>query len=73
MSKLHKLHEQAKIARDATEERNKLILQLRRDGYPWASIAEASGLSVNACEKIAKRLNRGVKPTPRQHLKPSFK
>lgn len=69
---LNKLHERAKTAREALEERNQLILELRLDGYTWPVIAEASGLSVNACEKIASRLNGGVTPVPRQRAKVSF-
>lgn len=71
-SKLQQLHIASKTVARETEIRNELILQARLDGWPWATIAEATGLTINGVEKIARRMNGGIKPIPKTQVKPTF-
>lgn len=71
-SELQQLHIASKTVARETEVRNALILQARIDGWPWATIAEATGLTINGVEKIARRVNGGIKPIPKTQVKPKF-
>jgi len=53
---------QAKRAREATERRDSLILQLRAEGVSLRAIAEIAGLSHTAIKKIVVRLETPVAP-----------
>lgn len=65
-SPLDELREAADAAREATETRNRLVVELREDGYSWPRIAEATGLSESGVERIARAVNGGSLPIPRQ-------
>lgn len=67
---LEELREAGNTAAHATQKRNELILQARLDGWPWATIADMTGLTVNGVEKIAERMNNGIRPVPRTRQKP---
>lgn len=69
---LLELHAIAKTIAASIEDRNRLILQARIDGWPWSTIAEATGLTVNGVEKIATKANGGKRPIPKRMQKPSF-
>jgi DNA-directed RNA polymerase specialized sigma24 family protein len=65
-SPLDELREVADALREATDTRNKLIVELRVDGYEWTRIADATGLSLAGVYKIARMKNGGSLPIPRQ-------
>lgn len=69
---LQQLHNASKTVARETEIRNQLILEARLNGWPWAIIAEATGLTINGVEKIARRVNGGNKPIPKNRIKPTF-
>lgn len=52
-------------------ERDQAMLEARRNGYPWKTIADAAGLSVQATMTAARRINGGKSPQPKvSELKP---
>ena len=65
---LDELQEAGNALVRATAARNELIVAARLDGYPWASIADVTGLTVSGVEKVAMRLNGGRRPVPRQRV-----
>ena len=48
----------------AKAKRDKLIVELRRDGHDWESICQAAGISRAAAHAAAKRANGGELPIP---------
>jgi hypothetical protein len=68
-TKLAELKEAGESVARETRRRNRLILQLRLDGYSWPKIAELAQLTVNGVERIAIRENKGKRPVPRQQEK----
>lgn len=66
MENLSELKQSSELAAANTKRRNALIVEARQDGYPWAAIKEAAGLSLMGVQAVAKRENGGVLPKPRQ-------
>jgi len=50
----------------AQHERDLLIVAYRQDGWPWGRIMDELGLTRQAAEAAARRVNAGVTPVPRQ-------
>ena len=48
------------------QRRNELIVAARRDGWPWANIAEAAGVTRQHAQLIARTTNGGVLPKPKE-------
>lgn len=66
MESLADLKAAADTARANEALRNERIVAARVDGWPWAKIAEAAGLTPMGVQNIARRLNGGQLPKPRQ-------
>ena len=57
--------DEAQMAKDKTE-RNKLAIAARKDGYPWARLEAATGMTRQSLREATMRANGGVLPAPRQ-------
>jgi len=66
MENLAELTSSAAQIVESTEARDRLIVEARLDGWPWASIAEAAKMTPAGVQKAATRANGGVLPVPRQ-------
>lgn len=69
---LQQLHIASKTVARETEIRNELITKARIEGWPWPTIAEATGLSLSGVQKIARLANNGELPVPKTKRKPKF-
>lgn len=63
---LTRLREELRAREELARQRDAAIVESRREGAPWDMIAEAAGMSTQACQAAAKRANDGVIPMPRE-------
>jgi hypothetical protein len=66
MTPLTKIARGARKIADGTTERDRGIVEARVDGFAWERIAESADLTPMGAQKIARRLNGGTLPVPRQ-------